>query len=147
MRIPAGPLAIVAVLLGVYLGGYHAIGSGMLVSTRVPLAKPKDVPSVRVATYGVPGVRVGAVVRMSPYAFVPREVTVRRGEAVEFRNVATAMQRPMSDPHPGHGGNAALDADGFVEPGRSWYAVMDEAGTFPVHDEVYPSVRGTVTVR
>lgn len=140
MRFAAWPYALLAVLFGLYLGGYYAISHGMLISTRVPLAGPKNVPSVPVASGAVPSVPVGAIVQLTPYGYQPAVVEVDRGEAIEFRNAGEAHQWPVAEA-PGQ------SAEGVVEPGRSWYAVIGDPGTYGYRDRVYPNATGTVVVR
>jgi plastocyanin len=146
ITLPAWLLGLAAVAFGIALGAYLALSQGMIVSARSRLAPPRELPQVRVAPGDRPAVAIGAIVRMTPYGYLPQTAEVRAGEAVEFVNAATAAQRPMSDPHPGHGYDP-LDAPGVVDPGRSWFAVMERPGAYRYHDEIYPNVTGVVIVR
>lgn len=146
ITIPAWLLGLAAIVIGLSVGAYVALSNGMVVSARSRLASPRELPQVRVASQERPDAPVGAVVRMTPYGYLPQSIEVRVGEAIEFQNAATATQRPMSDPHPEHA-YAPLDAPGVVEPGKSWYAVMERPGTYSYHDEVYPNVSGVIVVR
>ncbi len=145
ITLPAWLLGFAAVAFGIAIGAYLALSQGMIVSARSRLGPPRELPRVAAAPENRPAAPVGAVVRMTPYGYLPQTAEVRAGEAVEFVNAATATQRPMSDP-PGNG-YAPLDAPGVVDPGRSWFAVIERPGTYRYRDRVYPNVAGLVIVR
>lgn len=133
-----------AVAAGLALGAGYGVHAGMLASARQPIGTPRELPEVAVAPRTRPSARIGAVIEMTPYGYQPRIARVQVGEAVAFHNPGMAAQRPMNDPHPGHGGYSGLNAPGIVEPGGTWYAVLDDAGSFGVRDEVYPNATATV---
>ncbi len=140
-------VACAVIVCGLYFGGQYAWSRGMYITTRQPMAPIGNLSMEPRASIDAPEVKVGGTVKMTPQGYTPQTITIDRGQAVEFKNVGDGGQWPSSDPHPGHDANPALNANGFVVPEASWYATLNEAGTFHYHDEVYPNIQGTVVVR
>lgn len=134
-------LAIGAVALGLGSGAWIAYRDGMLANAREPMGFPRELPEVAVAPTTSPQGRIAATIAMTPYGYQPQSVSIERGEVVAFVNAATATQWPAGE----RAGDAR--APGIVEPGRAWYAAMDEEGSYEVRDRVYPNAAAIIEVR
>lgn len=132
----------IAVVGGIALGAYVAYGNGMYATARGPLEKPGELPLSPRASEQVPSATVAAMVSMTPFSYQPMTVAIDAGQAIRFVNAGEARQWPRSE-----GDDVVVDAEGFVAPGRSWYAVITKPGTYQVRDEVYPHVKATIVVR
>lgn len=92
--------------------------------------------------------------------FSPKEVTVKKGEAVIWTNVSDGGMQVASDSHPTHTGydgtarkehcatGAPLSFDECVtaSAGGQWSFTFNKAGTWKYHNHANPLFGGTVTV-
>jgi hypothetical protein len=83
-----------------------------------------------------PGARL---VQIRQFDYMPREITIRRGETVEWVNM---------DPE-GHTATADDDSwdSGYLEDGESFSRVFTEPGRYAYYCTPHPDMRGTVIVR
>ena len=80
---------------------------------------------------------VGPVIEMADLRFEPRELTVRRGETVTFRNVGEVTHN-------------AKGKDFFarvVEPGGSYRRRFNQTGSFDYVCTFHPGMEGTLVVK
>ncbi|HEU4382231.1 MAG TPA: cupredoxin family copper-binding protein [Anaeromyxobacteraceae bacterium] len=80
----------------------------------------------------------GAEVRISDFAFAPREIRVKRGATVHWQN-------QDQEPH-----TVTSDADAFgsrgLDAGEGYAFTFEKAGRFPYHCALHPMMTGTVVV-
>lgn len=108
-----------------------------------------------------PAVANGPVsVTYSANGFSPKEVTVKKGEAVMWTNASNGGMQVASDNHPAHTGYngtsrrehcAAGAASSFDEcvsatAGAQWSFVFNKAGVWKYHNHANKIFGGTVTV-
>jgi len=72
-------------------------------------------------------------------AFSPAKVTIDSGDVVEWTN-NTAVNRQIV-------GDEGNFASGTLKPGQSYSFTFKTAGTYPYHDGLHPSAKGTVVVQ
>lgn len=70
--------------------------------------------------------------------FTPKTVTVLGGDTVQWKNLDTVNHQIVAN-------NGAF-ASGMIRPNRTYARRMDTPGTFPYHDALKPSLKGTVKV-
>jgi plastocyanin len=71
--------------------------------------------------------------------FDPASLTIAAGEHVHFNNHDGVAHTATSD-------TGAFDT-GNIAGGASGSAQFDQAGTFPYHCKIHPSMKGTIVVR
>lgn len=84
--------------------------------------------------------------RMTESGFEPRELTVNQGDTVIFKNEDTRMRWPASNLHPTHEIYREFDPLQGIEPQNSWSFTFGKAGTWRMHDHIYPQFSGVITV-
>lgn len=101
------------------------------------------------------------VIEMTAAGFTPANLTIKKGDMVQFVNKDARNWWPASAVHPTHavysgtslsehcsdGANDAFDACQGIAPGASWSFTFDKAGTWGYHDHLRSSVRGTIIVQ
>lgn len=96
-----------------------------------------------------------ATIFMDKSGFTPREITIRRGQAVEFVNRessecpvsdASCNFWPASDVHPTHELYPEFDPQQPIAPGQSWSFAFDRIGNWGFHDHFKPNSRGVIRV-
>ena len=123
-------LVFVAVLGGViYAQGNWGAGQQ---STQASPPQPKGAPAVTVI--------------YTDDGYLPNEVSIKRGDIVEFRNESDTFFWPASDIHPTHTIYPAFDPLRPIESGNSWSFRFEEAGTWRFHDHIQSHRVGTITV-
>ena len=70
--------------------------------------------------------------------FGPRTVTVNGGDTVRWRNLDTVNHQIVA--------NNGSFASGIIRPSGAYSRRMDTPGTYPYHDALRPTLRGTVRV-
>ena len=80
----------------------------------------------------------GAEIRISDFAFAPREVRVQRGATVRWKNEDQEPHTVTSDA--GAFGSRGLDA------GEGYAFTFEKTGRFPYHCALHPKMTGTVVV-
>jgi plastocyanin len=71
--------------------------------------------------------------------FVPATVTITQNDAVTWKNTDTIDHQVVA--------NGGQFASPILKPGQSYTFTFRNSGTFRYHDGLYPTRRGTVTVR
>jgi plastocyanin len=70
--------------------------------------------------------------------FSPRTVTVNGGDTVRWRNLDTVNHQVVA--------NSGAFASPIIRPSGAYARRMDTPGTYPYHDALHPTLRGTVRV-
>ena len=121
-------IALVLLGLGIFFG------SARKSSSVVQAPSPSPVPSPV----------IGGVITYDG-GFLPGEVEVKIGEAVEFRNDSQETFQVNSDNHPSHALYPELNL-GVVGPGKVKSTVFEKAGTYTYHNHLKPTEKGTIVV-
>ena len=95
------------------------------------------------------------VVTYTDEGFLPKEINVKAGETVVFKNKSTKSMWPASAMHPTHavypttGGclGSTFDACKGVLPGESWSFKFDIPGNWKYHDHLTPKFFGAIDVK
>jgi plastocyanin len=85
----------------------------------------------------------GATVTLKDLGFSPDAVSVKKGEAVTWKNEDRRSRQVMSGAPPVMTGDFMSPV---IEPGQSWSHTFDDAGEFPYHDMKIPNQLGRVIV-
>ncbi|HVS79998.1 MAG TPA: hypothetical protein VHF05_03375 [Candidatus Paceibacterota bacterium] len=85
-------------------------------------------------------------VQMTDHGFEPAEVTINQGDLVVFQNADTASHWPASDIHPTHQIYPEFDPKRPIPGGESWSFTFNRAGSWGMHDHLYPQFTGTIHV-
>jgi len=85
-------------------------------------------------------------IEMTPAGFSPKELTIKKGDKVEFINRDTVKRWPASGPHPAHTICQGFDSKPGVAVGESYSFTFSEAKTCPFHDHLNPSIFGKIIV-
>ena len=98
-----------------------------------------------------------AVVVYTEQGFIPETVTVKKGEAVTFKNKSGRDMWVASNPHPTHTLypeklpsdclGSSFDACKGVPAGADWSYTFNSVGTWRYHDHLRPDNQGTVVVQ
>ena len=86
-------------------------------------------------------------IKMTADAFVPAQITINKGDYIQFTNTDSKAHWPASDPHPTHTGLPGFDSLKGIETGKYYRYQFTNAGTFGFHDHLHPALKGTVTVK
>lgn len=86
--------------------------------------------------------------------YSPSTITVKKGEAVTFKNQSSRSMWTASAVHPTHRGypttggciSSTFDACQGIQPGNSWSFTFDIAGTWKYHDHLNPGDTGAIVV-
>lgn len=89
--------------------------------------------------------QVGATITYSTNGFSPSSVTIKAGQAVEFKNTSPATVQVNSAPHPTHELFPELNL-GSIVAGQSKTATLTKTGTYKYHNHLNPSENGTIIV-
>jgi plastocyanin len=87
------------------------------------------------------------VVTRSKEGYTPKEVTIKKGETVLFKNESGEYHWPASDLHPTHAIYSAFDPLRPVKNGEDWSFTFDQVGTWKYHDHIRANKVGTVVVQ
>ena len=85
-------------------------------------------------------------VSLTNNGFVPKTITINKGETVSWINKSNEDGTVNSDPHPTHNLYKFLNLGEFP-PGSTVQAIFSETGTFTYHNHLNPSQKGTVIVK
>lgn len=86
----------------------------------------------------------------NPDGITPKEITIKVGDSIEFRNSDLKAHQPASNPHPSHSLYPEFDAKTPIKPGETWVFKFEKAGTWKFHDHANPTntkFQGTVIVQ
>ena len=78
--------------------------------------------------------------------FAPTTITVTAGQSVTFTNSSDHEVDVSSSPHPAHTDNPELNA-GVLAPGKSVVKVLNNKGSFGIHNHLNPTERMKITIQ
>jgi plastocyanin len=78
--------------------------------------------------------------------YEPKEVTIKKGDIVLWKNESDDYHWPASDLHPTHAIYSEFDPLKPVAPGADWKFKFDKTGIWKYHDHIRANKVGTVTV-
>ncbi len=78
--------------------------------------------------------------------YEPKEVTIKKGQVVLFKNESGEYHWPASDLHPTHAIYSEFDPLKPVAEGDEWAFQFDQVGTWKYHDHIRANKVGMVTV-
>lgn len=87
------------------------------------------------------------VIQMDEAGFHPTTVTVPQGESVIFQNTGKVPHWPASNIHPSHQIYPEFDPKRGVSPGDGWEFQFDRAGSWKMHDHLFPNFGGEIVVK
>ncbi len=90
------------------------------------------------AGFAVASLTALKVVNIKSTGFVPKAVTVAGGDTVQWKNVDTVNHQVVAN-------NGAF-ASGAIAPNHAYSKRLDTPGTYPYHDALHPTLKGTVKV-
>ncbi len=86
------------------------------------------------------------IVNIDENGFTPRELKIKAGTEVTFKNTGSQNHRPASDPHPTHTILPEFDSKKELKSGETYIFKFDKTGIWPCHDHLNPSARCTIIV-
>ena len=81
------------------------------------------------------------------YGFVPATISVKVGQPIVWTNKGTMPHIVASDPYPTDDALPSFDAKQNIIPGASYRYVFTKSGTYTYHDNLHPTLLGTVFVK
>ncbi len=134
---------VIVVLLGVYL---------MKPQKSTQMTKPSAEQSATTTqpTSGETGTmmkKAAAVIKYTDNGFVPKSVTIKKGETVEWDNETTDSMWVASSPHPQHTDYPGFDQLKGAGKGESYSFTFDKAGNWKYHNHLDPKDYGVVIVQ
>ena len=90
------------------------------------------------AGFAVAALTALKTVNIRSTGFVPKTVTVAGGDTVRWKNVDTVRHQVVAN-------NGAF-ASGQLPPGGIYSKLLNAPGTYPYHDALHPTLKGTVKV-
>ncbi len=104
---------------------------------------------------------INHVVAYSDSGYAPKELTIKKGDKVTFRNESARETWPASAMHPSHTGypgssigkcntpeeNQIFDACRGLKQGEEWSFVFGEQGEWFYHDHLRPDMFGKIMVQ
>src|SRR5919201_5899849 len=90
------------------------------------------------AGFAVAGLTATKTVNITSTAFKPKTVTVAGGDTVRWKNVDTVNHQVVA--------NSGAFASGIIAPSHVYAKELDIPGTYPYHDALHPTLKGTVKV-
>lgn len=158
-------LAVVFIGVVVFLGnreGEEEVGFPqgtptlpILSPTPSEISQPSPTGSGEIGTTPTAVIPKTVTVNMTDSGFNPVEITINAGDTVRFVNQGNQLRRPASGIHPTHdlypekGGciSSKFDACRGLQNGESFSFTFNLKGTWPYHDHLAPSVKGTIIVQ
>lgn len=83
---------------------------------------------------------------MTDDGYTPKNLTVKNGQKVIFRNESSKDKWPASNLHPTHGIYPEFDPKEPVKPGTEWSFVFKKSGKWKYHDHITPNMTGAINV-
>lgn len=114
----------------------------VLVSIYALQTGPKKVSSGTIEPTGEPAI---VIVRTND-GYEPKNVTIKKGDIVMWKNESSDYHWPASDLHPTHGIYPEFDPLRPIAPGDTWKFKFDKVGKWNFHDHIRANKVGTVTV-
>jgi plastocyanin len=90
------------------------------------------------AGFAVASLTALKTVNIKSTGFVPKNVTVAGGDTVRWKNVDTVRHQVVA--------NSGAFASGQLAPNATYSKRLDTPGTYPYHDALHPTLKGTVKV-
>jgi plastocyanin len=90
------------------------------------------------AGFAVAGLTATKTVNIRSTGFVPKAVTIAGGDTVRWKNVDTVNHQVVA--------NSGAFVSGQIAPNRVYAKRLDTPGTYPYHDALHPTLKGTVKV-
>jgi plastocyanin len=90
------------------------------------------------AGFAVAGLTATKTVNIRSTGFAPKTVTIAGGDTVQWKNVDTVNHQVVA--------NSGAFASGQIAPNRIYAKRLDTPGTYPYHDALHPTLKGTVKV-
>ncbi len=78
--------------------------------------------------------------------FEPQNITIKKGDVIEFSTSGDKHFWPASDIHPTHGIYPEFDPQDAIQPGKTWSYKFEKTGTWRFHDHLAPYHTGRITV-
>jgi plastocyanin len=88
-----------------------------------------------------------SVIRITGEGFNPKEVTIAKGETVEFMNEDTRPHWPASDIHPIHSRCPGFDALRGLKQGERYRHAFSKSQTCFFHDHLNPLLTGVIRIK
>lgn len=85
-------------------------------------------------------------ISISEAGFEPKELRIKTGDEVIFKNTGIQDHWPASDPHPTHTILPEFDAKKPIKSGQTFQFKFNKAGIWPCHDHLNPSLRCVIIV-
>ncbi len=85
-------------------------------------------------------------VELRENGFYPKELTIAKGDIVQFTTTRDKPFWPASNLHPTHTIYSEFDPREPIEPGRSWSFRFDRVGRWQYHDHLFANYTGKITV-
>lgn len=86
-------------------------------------------------------------VHMTENGFSPNLLTISQGDTVNFINDGTKPLWPASDIHPTHQVFPDFDPKKEIAPGQTWSFQFTKAGSWQMHDHLFPQNLGKIIVK
>lgn len=142
-------LIIFGVVLLVVAGGF--LWYGRQVTAPVPPPEsvfqgPTSPPSIKGPTEPPPQTAKTWTVTFTGSAFEPKEITIKKGDTVQWLNISAQSTWPASAIHPTHQVYPGFDALRGISTGETYSFTFDRVGSWRFHDHLHPSITGTVNV-
>jgi plastocyanin len=90
------------------------------------------------AGFAVAGLTATKTVNIRATGFSPKAVTIAGGDTVQWKNLDTVSHQVVA--------NSGAFASGQIAPNRTYAKRLDTPGTYPYHDALHPTLKGTVKV-
>jgi len=91
-------------------------------------------------------VPVEVVIQVDKHGFSPKEVTIKPGTIVRWKNVSGAAQTVNSDYYPTNQLHKELNF-GIFNSGSSFVFVFSQPGSYGYHNQFHPEQKGTIIVK
>ncbi len=135
----ATKLAVALALAAVLVIAAFATSCGGYGSTTTTAGGPATTTGGPATTAGSSGDAIGAQVVMKGLAFDPASVTIKVDETVKWLNQDSTAHTVVAD-------NGEFQSEN-LRPGGDYTYTFPEAGTYPFHCSIHPTMTGTVIVQ
>ena len=86
------------------------------------------------------------IVELRDDGYLPKNLTIQKGETVKFITTRDGYFWPASNLHPSHGIYPEFDPKEPIAAEESWSFRFDEAGNWRYHDHISPYFTGAIEV-
>lgn len=124
------PVVLSAVFISVLVGGVYLYMNKPDVEKQVSKTLPEATVTVTRTAEG----------------YEPKEISIKKGEVVLWKNESSEYHWPASDLHPTHAIYSEFDPLKPVASGDEWAFQFNQAGTWKYHDHIRANKVGTVKV-